>query len=135
MPHPKQGGLVACLDAGRVVLFLPAKLSLAQSTVALFRNVLRTLFSNGVKDLVCDLSVCSHIDSSGIAELVVAFTFCSDQGGSFALNRVSGTVNDLLTITKLHKVFRLSEVDYSERPTFQVSPDDIVPLQKARANA
>ena len=55
--------------------------------------------------LVVDLTGVTYIDSSGIGELVSAYTAVSSQGGQLKLLNLTKKVHDLLQITKLLTVF------------------------------
>ncbi len=128
---PEQGTLKACVDAGRIVLFPPSRITLG-SAANLFRGVVRALLQNGMVDIICDLSQCNYADSAGVAELVVAFTACRSRGGSFSLNRLPPKIHGLLEITKLLTVFSHFEVDYSRHPVLEISPEDVSALKVAQ---
>ena len=51
----------------------------------------------------------TYIDSSGIGELVSAFTTVTNQGGALKLLGLTKRVKDLLQITKLYTVFDVHE--------------------------
>ena len=124
--------LKACLDAGKIVLFSPPRLTIDEECVA-FRFTLRSLLENGFKDIVFDLSACNYIDSAGIGELVSAYTFIHREKGSFVLNQLTEKLRNLLTITKLLTVFDTYEVNYSNYTRIDVSPEDLNALKKAVA--
>ena len=63
--------------------------------------------------LLIDLAGVSYIDSSGIGELVSAFTTVRNQGGDLKLLNLTKRIQDLLAITKLLTVFETYE-DESE---------------------
>ena len=65
--------------------------------------------ANGHKKLLLNLAEVSYIDSSGIGELVSAFTTVTGQGGAVKLLRLTKRVQDLLQITKLYTVFEIFE--------------------------
>jgi hypothetical protein len=44
--------LRACLDAGRIVVFAPARLSLASGSLALLRGIIRGLCQRGTADII-----------------------------------------------------------------------------------
>jgi anti-sigma B factor antagonist len=52
-----------------------------------------------------NLGEVSYIDSSGIGELVSAFTSVANQQGQLKLLHLTKRVKDLLQITKLYTVF------------------------------
>lgn len=81
-----------------------------------FRDTIRDLASGGDKKLLLNLAEVTYIDSSGIGELVSAFTTVTNQGGQLKLLNLTKRIQDLLQITKLYTVF---EVFDSETPAVQ----------------
>jgi anti-sigma B factor antagonist len=73
------------------------------------RDELRSLLASGQKKILLNLSDVTYIDSSGIGELVSAFTTATSQGGSLKLLGLTHRVKDLLQITKLYTVFDVHE--------------------------
>ncbi|TAM81676.1 MAG: anti-sigma factor antagonist [Acidobacteria bacterium] len=69
------------------------------------RDVIRGELGKGHKNLLLNLADVTYIDSSGIGELVSAFTAVSNQGGQLKLLNLTKKVHDLLQITKLYTVF------------------------------
>ena len=63
----------------------------------------------GSRDLLVNLSRVDTIDSSGIATLVEAFQLAKSKGLNFGLLDISETVSDVLTLTRLNKVFPIWE--------------------------
>ena len=51
----------------------------------------------------------TYIDSSGIGELVSAFTAVRREGGELKLLNLTKKVHDLLQITKLYTVFDIKD--------------------------
>ena len=72
-----------------------------------FRDTIRDLVSKGDKKIVLNLGDVSYIDSSGIGELVSAFTTVTNQGGQLKLLNLTKRIQDLLQITKLYTVFEV----------------------------
>jgi anti-sigma B factor antagonist len=72
---------------------------------SVFRDTIRDLAAKGNKKLLINLSEVSYIDSSGIGEMVSAFTSVTNAGGQLKLIGLSKRVKDLLQITKLYTVF------------------------------
>lgn len=77
------------------------------------RQLIRGLLSQGQKSILLNLEDVTYIDSSGIGELVSAFTTASNQGGQLKLLHLTKRVHDLLQITKLLTVFDV----YDDEPT------------------
>ena len=69
------------------------------------RDVIRGELGKGHKNILLNLADVTYIDSSGIGELVSAFTAVSNQGGKLKLLNLTKKVHDLLQITKLYTVF------------------------------
>src|SRR5439155_24136807 len=71
------------------------------------RELIRSHLSKGSKKMLLNLADVTYIDSSGIAELVSAFTAVSNQGGQLKLLKLTRQVHDRLRITELLTVFHL----------------------------
>jgi anti-sigma B factor antagonist len=69
------------------------------------RELVRDQLSKGNKWVLLNLADVTYIDSSGIGELVSAFTGVAKQGGALKLLHLTKKVHDLLQITKLYTVF------------------------------
>ena len=80
------------------------RITLGQDATS-FREMIRDLAADGRKKVLLNLADISYIDSSGIGELVSAFTTLSNQGGTLKLLNLTKRVQDLLQITKLFTVF------------------------------
>ena len=89
-----------------VVVDAVGRLTLGEGS-STFRDTLRDLVAQGNKKIVLNLGDVSYIDSSGIGELVSAFTTVTNQGGRFKLLSLTKRVHDLLQITKLYTVFEV----------------------------
>jgi anti-sigma B factor antagonist len=63
----------------------------------------------------------TYIDSSGIGELVSAFTAVSSQGGKLKLLNLTKKVHDLLQITKLYTVFDIHNDEAGAVSSFQTA--------------
>ena len=71
----------------------------------LLREVIREQLGKSQKNILLNLADVTYIDSSGIGELVSAYTAVSNQGGQLKLLNLTKKVHDLLQITKLYTVF------------------------------
>lgn len=76
---------------------------------SVFRDTVRGLAAKGEKKLLLNLADVSYIDSSGIGELVSAFTTVTNQGGQLKLLKLTKRIQDLLQITKLYTVFEVHD--------------------------
>ncbi len=84
------------------------RITLGEGSVTL-RDTVRELLSKGRKKILLNLGEVNYIDSSGIGELVSAFTTVRNQGGELKLLNLTKKVHDLLQITKLDTVFDVKD--------------------------
>jgi anti-sigma B factor antagonist len=89
---------------GITVVDLSGRITLGEGSVIL-RDTVRDLIGKGEKRILLNLGDVTYIDSSGIGELVSAFTTVRNQGGELKLLKLTKKVHDLLQITKLYTVF------------------------------
>jgi anti-sigma B factor antagonist len=75
------------------------------------RDTLHDLIEKGDKKILLNLSDVTYIDSSGIGELVAAYTSSSNRNGTVKLLGLTKRVKDLLQITKLYTVFDVQETE------------------------
>lgn len=87
-----------------IVIDVSGRITLGEGCVQL-RQLIRDELSKGNKNMLVNLAEVTYIDSSGIGELVSAFTAVSNQGGQLKLLKLTKKVHDLLQITKLYTVF------------------------------
>jgi anti-sigma B factor antagonist len=93
----RQVGDVTVVDAvGRITL---------GDGATVFRDTVRELSAKGHTKMLMNLADVSYIDSSGIGEMVSAFTTVTNSGGQMKLLNLTKRVKDLLQITKLYTVF------------------------------
>ena len=93
---------------GVTVLDMSGRITLGEGSVQL-RDAVRDLLSKGQKHILLNLGDVTYIDSSGIGELVSAFTTAKNQGGELKLLNLTRKVHDLLQITKLYTVFDVKD--------------------------
>jgi len=82
------------------------------------RDSVREMVSKGQKKILLNLGEVSYIDSSGIGELVSAFTTVTNGGGQLKLLNLTKRVRDLLQITKLYTVFDVHDSEVSAIRSF-----------------
>src|ERR1700687_249231 len=92
-------------DSGKVtVVDMSGRISLGDGS-ALLRTLVRQLLAEDRTLILLNLADVNYIDSSGIGELVSAFTTVKGRGGEMKLLNLTKKVHDLLQITKLFTVF------------------------------
>ena len=97
---------------GITILDLSGRITLGEGSVQL-RDAVRDLLAKGSKLILFNLADVNYIDSSGIGELVSAYTTVRNQGGELKLLNLTKKVHDLLQITKLYTVFDVKDDEAS----------------------
>ncbi len=103
---------------GITIVDCSGRITLGEGSVIL-RDTVRELLAKGQKKLVMNLGEVTYIDSSGIGELVSAFTTVRNQGGELKLLNLTKKVHDLLQITKLYTVFDVKDDEASAVKAFK----------------
>ena len=103
---------------GVTVLDLSGRITLGEGSVQL-RDAVRDLISKGAKNILLNLGDVNYIDSSGLGELVSAFTTAKNQGGEIKLLNLTKKVHDLLQLTKLYTVFDIKDDEASAIASFK----------------
>jgi anti-sigma B factor antagonist len=102
---------------GIVILDLSGRITLGEGSVTL-RDAVRDVLAKGTKQILLNLAEITYIDSSGIGELVSAFTTVKNAGGELKLLNLTKKVHDLLQITKLYTVFDVKDDEASAVASF-----------------
>lgn len=97
---------------GVTILDLSGRITLGEGSVQV-REAVRDLLAKGQKNILLNLADVNYIDSSGIGELVSAYTTARNQGGELKLLNLTKKVHDLLQITKLYTVFDVKDDEAS----------------------
>lgn len=93
---------------GVTIIDLSGRITLGEGSVVL-RDTIRNSIGQGMKKILLNLGDVTYIDSSGIGELVSAYTSVRNQGGELKLLNLTKKVHDLLQITKLYTVFDVKD--------------------------
>jgi anti-sigma B factor antagonist len=101
-----------------IVIDVSGRITLGEGCAQL-RELIRDQLSKGNKQILLNLADVTYIDSSGIGELVSAFTAVSNQGGQLKLLNLTKKVHDLLQITKLYTVFDIHDDEAKGIASFQ----------------
>lgn len=83
------------------------------------RELIRNEVAKGNKHVLLNMADVTYIDSSGIGELVSAYTAVSNQGGQLKLLSLTKKVHDLLQITKLYTVFDVHDDEVKAITSFE----------------
>jgi len=101
-----------------MVIDVSGRITLGEGCAQL-RELIRDQLSKGNKQVLLNLADVTYIDSSGIGELVSAYTAVSNQGGQLKLLNLTKKVHDLLQITKLYTVFDIHDDEAKGIASFQ----------------
>ena len=96
------------LLGGVTILDLSGRIVLGDGS-AVLRDLVSKLISEGNQKILLNLGNVNYIDSSGLGELVAAFTSMRSQGGELKLLNLTKRVRDLLQMTKLYTVFDITD--------------------------
>ncbi len=105
---------------GVTIVDLSGRITLDEGSAAL-RETVKQLIDQGQKRVLLNMSKVQFIDSSGIGELVSAFTSAREQGGELKLLNLSKKVHSLIQITKLHAVFDIRDDEAAAVQAFSKS--------------
>jgi len=103
------------------VIDFSGRITLGEGSSAL-RRMVQDLIQNGQQRILLNLADVDYIDSSGIGELVNAFSKVRDSGGELKLMNLTKRVHDILQIARLYTVF-------------DVQTDENIALQSFRKSA
>ena len=96
-----------------IILDLNGDITYGEGNIQL-RNAIRRLLGEDKKKIHLNFQSAGYVDSSGIGELISAFTAINREGGELKLLNLSARVKELLDICKLTSVFEI----YEERNLF-----------------
>ncbi len=105
------------LVGGVTIVDLSGRIVAGDGSAAL-RDLTRNLISEGKKKILLNLRKVDYIDSSGLGELVSAFTSMRSQGGELKLLNLTKRVHFLLQITKLLTVFDVTDDEATSVKSF-----------------
>ncbi len=102
---------------GITILDLSGRIVLGEGAIQL-RDAVKELSNKGQKHILLNLGDVNYIDSSGLGELVTAYTSVKNAGGELKLLNLTKKVHDLLQITKLYTVFDVKDDEASAVSAF-----------------
>jgi len=86
------------------IVDLNGKITLGENT-AYLREEVRSLVSQGTKNIVLNLASVSYVDSAGLGELVGLYTTAANRGSCLKLLNLQHRMRNLMEITKLYTIF------------------------------
>src|SRR5260370_4029861 len=91
-------------NADATILDMSGRISLGDALAEL-RDSIREALAGDQKNILLNLAEVSHIDSSGLGQLIGSYATVTNRGGQMKLLNLQKRVHDLLQITKLVTVF------------------------------
>ena len=89
-----------------LVLHLQGPITLGDGTQK-FRQLIHDTIKSGSKNILLNMSEVYYIDSSGLGELVSAFTTVANNGGKLKLMKLTKRVQDVVQLARVHRVFEV----------------------------
>ena len=102
---------------GIQIIQLEGKITIGAGDVQL-RDLILSCLDEGNDKILLDMAGVTTLDSSGIGELVGAYTTVSNRGGKLKLLHLPTKVSDLLQVTQLITVFEIHEDEASAIAAF-----------------
>ena len=93
-------------NGGVTILEPQGKITIGAGDLDLREAVMETL-AGGEKSIILDLSQVTTIDSSGIGEVVSAYTTVTNRGGELKLLNLPPKMSSILQVTQLITVFEV----------------------------
>ena len=103
-----------------LVLHLQGPITLGQATERL-RNLILGALDGGKKNILLNMSEVFYIDSSGLGELVAAYTTATHRGGRLKLMKLTQRVQDVVQLTKVYRIFEVYGDEDSAVKSFAAS--------------
>ncbi len=101
-----------------LILDLKGNIRLGKGKTEL-HQMLRLLVERGEKNILLNLASVSHIDSSGLGELIAGYITLKKSGGIMKLLHLTKRVRELMVITKLLTVFYVYNSESEAVKSFQ----------------
>ena len=119
--HERREGDVAVLD-------LKGRIRISGGTLKLHRSI-RCLVDEGKTKILLNLAGVTHIDSTGLGELISSYITLSNKGGQIKLVYLTERLQDIMTITKLLTVFDVHDNEADALASFTSRIPSIVETQ------
>ena len=103
------------------VLHLTGRLILGEAT-SKFRKLIRDTLDGGKTNIILNMAEVYYLDSSGLGELVTAYTSVANRGGKLKLLKLTQRVQDLVQLTKVYRIFEVFDNEESAVSSFSGEP-------------
>ena len=105
------------------ILEMGGKMRMGESCTAFCKTIGR-LLEEGRRNILLNLKGVTHIDSTGLGELIASFNALKKKDGQVKLLHLTQIVRELMTITKLLTVFDVYEDESEALSSFQSFASD-----------
>lgn len=102
---------------GVTVLHLQGPITLGEGTQR-FRALIHQTLEAGKKNILLNMAEVYYVDSSGLGELITAYTTANRQGGKLKLMKLAPRVKDLVQLTRVYRVFEVFDDEQSAVRSF-----------------
>ena len=102
------------------ILDMSGKMRIGESGTV-FCNTIHGLVEDGRRKILLNLQGVTHIDSTGLGELIASYNTLDKKGGQVKLLHLTQRVRELMILTKLLTVFDIYESEPEALDSFQVS--------------
>jgi len=103
--------------SGVIIVDIGGRIVLGEETTAL-RVLVGDLLSKGHKKILLNLADVNYIDSSGLGDLVSAFTIVRKHDGELKLLKLTNKVRELMQITRLYTIFDIRDDEMAAVKSF-----------------
>jgi anti-sigma B factor antagonist len=104
-----------------LVLNLTGPITLGPGTRE-FRQLITETLETGRKNILLNMAEVYYIDSSGLGELVAAYTAATRRGGKLKLMKLTQRVQDVVQLTKVYRIFEVFDDETTAVRSFEVIP-------------
>jgi anti-sigma B factor antagonist len=105
-------------NADITILDLAGKLRIGEGNIEL-RKAIRNLVESGEKRILLNLADITHVDSSGLGELVAGYVSLQKSQGELKLFNLNPRVYELMVMTKLLAIFDVYKSEPDAIESFQ----------------
>ena len=99
------------------VIDVSGRITLGEGS-SLLRDELRSLIGSNRRKILLNLADVDYMDSSGIGQLVAAFTTVNNQGGQLKLLNLTKRMKELLQMTRVISIFEIFDDEKKAVGTF-----------------
>jgi anti-sigma B factor antagonist len=107
---------------GVTILDVSGRITIGEGSVAL-REKVREQIALGKQQIIINLADVNYIDSSGLGELISAFTTAKNRGVTLKLLNLTKRIRELMQITKLSTVFDVYDEEGAAVESFPIASE------------